>query len=489
MIPKIIHQIWIGPNPPPLTLMQTWKDKHPDFEYILWNEEEIVKRNLRTSLQHRIDEMESYCGKADILRLEILHKYGGIYLDADSICIEPIHELIKQGKCFATYENEIVRGAGWTRGNTDYNDVLGNTHALIANGTMAFSKDHPFLKKCIKWIENNIVSIKSTKRPPWRTTGPGLFTRIFYSQNWENITILPSYTFLPVHHSGVEYDGHGKIYAYQEWGSTKQTYGTLQASLLPSQYLAPHNDRSVSLLIPSLNTNARFLRECFESIKSQRGHFNIEVVVVNDGSDDLHSTILERMLEVFQKTSRFTSIKYIKNETNKGLGYSLNKGLIECTNEIVLRMDTDDIMTQTRIQEQYDFITSNPECVLCGSQITLFRDTRNGKIKVGETHHPHMSLTEFKTKTSNHWLMNHPTFCMRKSKIIDLGNYNASLHSMCEDFELILRVLKKHDKIYNMPESLLYYRIHEGQVTHNGGNGGRDKWTQVRNKLINDLLY
>ena len=33
-IPKIIHQLWIGPHPVPTTLMDTWKEKHPEFEYI-----------------------------------------------------------------------------------------------------------------------------------------------------------------------------------------------------------------------------------------------------------------------------------------------------------------------------------------------------------------------------------------------------------------------------------------------------------------------
>jgi len=35
-IPKILHQIWIGPKPAPTNLMHSWKDKHPDFEYIYW---------------------------------------------------------------------------------------------------------------------------------------------------------------------------------------------------------------------------------------------------------------------------------------------------------------------------------------------------------------------------------------------------------------------------------------------------------------------
>ena len=67
------------------------------------------------------------------------------------------------------------------------------------------------------------------------------------------------------------------------------------------------------------------------------------------------------------------------------------------------------------------------------------------------------------------WFINHPTFCFRKNKIIEIGNYNDSLHSMCEDYELVLRVLKKYKRINNMDDVLLYYRIHDEQLTHNGG--------------------
>ena len=59
---------------------------------------------------------------------------------------------------------------------------------------------------------------------------------------------------------------------------------------------------------------------------------------------------------------------------------------------------------------------------------------------------------------------------------------------MCEDFELELRMLKTHKKIYNFKESLLFYRLHDNQVTHNGGENGRDYWNNVRNNIINNLI-
>ena len=58
---------------------------------------------------------------------EILYKYGGIYIDADSICIEPIDNLLNKYKAFATYENELTR------------------KGLVANGNMGFLKEHKWL--------------------------------------------------------------------------------------------------------------------------------------------------------------------------------------------------------------------------------------------------------------------------------------------------------------------------------------------------------
>ena len=119
-IPKIIHQLWIGPKPRPSKFMDTWREKHPDYEYIMWNEDEIKKRDLKLECQHRVNEIEEINGKADIIRWEILYHYGGLFLDADSICIEPLNILIDKGSSFAGYENEQVR------------------KGLVATGTMAF---------------------------------------------------------------------------------------------------------------------------------------------------------------------------------------------------------------------------------------------------------------------------------------------------------------------------------------------------------------
>ena len=486
-IPKIIHQLWIGPKQPPTKFMDTWKDAHEKegFEYIRWTKDEFKKRNFVSKLVGKIDDMIEINGKADIIRWEILYEYGGVFIDADAYCIEPVTYLVEKYQAFAGYENEKVRNAGWAGNNRQYDDVLARTHALIATGTMAFPPKHNLPRLAIEWIKNNDINVSRTGKRAWRTVGPGLLTRLYYGGKWEDMTILPSYLFLPIHNSGLSYNGREKIYAHQEWGSTKQNYHLMDLIELPSHFKEPID--KVSILISSLNTKAAYIKDCLNSIKNQNGHIFFEIIWINDGSDEIHTKILKKMLDDFENTTRFVKIVYSENDGNKGLGYSLNKGVNLCNNEIILRMDSDDIMFPDRIIKQFNYMNSNKECVLLGSQIVMFIKENNKIINKGATNHKNLTLDEFK-KNKKHWLMNHPTFCFRKSKIIEIGNYNNKLHSMCEDFELILRVLNKYKKIHNINEPLLYYRMHNEQLTYNGGKEGSNHWNNVRNDIINQVI-
>ena len=49
-------------------------------------------------------------------------------------------------------------------------------------------------------------------------------------------------------------------------------------------------------------------------------------------------------------------------------------------------------------------------------------------------------------------------------------------------------MLKTFGKIHNLPDTLLYYRLHPGQITHNGGKGGSAYWNGIRNNIIKNLI-
>ena len=467
IIPKIIHQLWIGPKPRPSKFMATWQTKHPDYEYIMWNEEEINKRGLQLECVSKINEIEEINGKADIIRWEILYHYGGLFIDADSICIEPFNYLIEQHKPFCGYENETARSG------------------LVATGTMAFPKNHPLPRGAIDHIKANEVSRAKTGKMAWRTVGPELLTNLLLTNLYKDVVIYPSYYFLPKHLSGLQYMGHSIVYAYQEWGSTKQNYEIMNNIELEEIYKEPII--WISVLVSSYNTNHKYVVECLESIRQQNGHFGIELVWINDGSNELSTTLLEKTLDEFKAKMRFTKIVYKKWEQNKGLGYSLNKGVELCSNEIIIRHDSDDICLADRFSQQLEFMKKNKDCVIVGCNAYYLKEINNAKVVQGQTNHPYLLTWENYKRNPSHWIINHPCVCFKKSSVLAVGNYNEHTHSLYEDFELFLKVLKKFGKLYNIQENLLYYRLHENQLTANN-NSCKPEIVKARNNLINQLL-
>lgn len=334
MIPKILHQIWIGSKICPSKVMDTWKIKHPDFEYIFWNEEEFEKREIFFECQEKIDLISEINGKADIMRWELLYKFGGIFVDADSICIEPIDDYFLSKPAFASYENESVR------------------KGLVATGTMGFPPHHPLCRDVIDWIlsDESTSVIKNMKA--WLSVGPGILTKFLNTGKYTDFAVFPSHVFLPVHFEGKPYIGHKKVYAHQFWGSNYQLYDSnffSKADIfhLPPSLKKPEKWVSIILFYNDIISLYK-LKECLNSIKSQIGHFGIELIWHYDKTIEIHS-----LFESFLKTSRFTKISY----------------QTDIINSFVFFMDTDYVMRNDRIQKQMDFLEQNPDKMLCSCQL------------------------------------------------------------------------------------------------------------------------
>lgn len=444
-IPKILHVMWIGRKPAPLNMMMSWKKKNPDFEFIFWNEAEITKRGLVFKCMKQINDIQEICGKCDIMRWEILYEYGGVFVDADSICIEPIDDVFMNKQAFATYENENTR------------------KDLVALGILGFIPNHPLCRDIINWISDSALSeaiIRDQKA--WMSVGNARLTTLLNTGNYPDFSIFPSYYVLPIHHTGLVYEGHGKVYANQLWGSSNDNYDTMNDIKLSKEFDVPV--LWFSVLIPSYNTKREFLRNCLDSIKNQNGHFGIELVWINDGSDQDCTNFLEEELYNFGKNTRFIKIKYIRFGKNKGICESLNIGVQVCSNEYIFRMDSDDIMFPNRLKIQYAFMISHPDAVVCGGGIRIFND---GPIR-DIFHEQKISWTEYINQDDvSTWIMNHPTLCYKKSAVLSVGNYNTDFirKPFAEDYELELRLMKRFGCLYNIDEVLIYYRVHEDQVT------------------------
>ena len=103
LIPRVFHQIWVGPDPTPeefITYRQTWLACNPGWELRLWTEE-----NLPPDLERReaYEKLRVPAERADILRVEILFRFGGVYVDADFECLRPIEDLLDGTDFFVAY--------------------------------------------------------------------------------------------------------------------------------------------------------------------------------------------------------------------------------------------------------------------------------------------------------------------------------------------------------------------------------------------------
>ena len=100
MIPKILHQIWIGPNKIPKHIQEYCNINakiFDDYEYKFWHNDNIPQMPDACYKQFkRYEKRQKYAFQADILRYFILNQYGGIYMDVDFICKVKFDHIVKK---------------------------------------------------------------------------------------------------------------------------------------------------------------------------------------------------------------------------------------------------------------------------------------------------------------------------------------------------------------------------------------------------------
>ena len=158
MIPKIIHQIWIGPDPIPdrcKNYVETWKKLHPSWEYKFWDTANIEK--LLSEANKGAINAYNYHAKngrfpapacqADVIRYLAILKYGGVYVDIDFECYKPIDELtLNKDLVVASPDLRVWWVCNGFFGATPSHEVLKNVvhdlkpRSLASNGPVFLSK-------------------------------------------------------------------------------------------------------------------------------------------------------------------------------------------------------------------------------------------------------------------------------------------------------------------------------------------------------------
>lgn len=199
--------------------------------------------------------------------------------------------------------------------------------------------------------------------------------------------------------------------------------------------------------------NPDFFFQAIESLVNQTLLPN-EIVLVKDGplTQELES-ILNKFMEEYPNLFSIVSL-----EKNMGLGYALNKGIKVCKNNLIARMDTDDICKLNRFEKQISFLQHHPEIDVLGANMEEFNkipgDLNSYKInpKSGKKL---LKYSKFRCP------VNHPTIIFKKESVLQNGGYGEDI-LLLEDFTLFIKMLKNGCIFYNQQEVLLNFRIGSG---------------------------
>lgn len=173
MIPRIIHQIWINESDSRLpeqfaAYRDGWLRLHPGWDYKLWNLQNIDFELRRPEL---LKQAGSYAQLADILRLEVVYQYGGVYIDTDFECCRSIEPLLENVELFFCSEDG----------------------ATITQSIFGANQTHPLVLRLLR----NIPSIIGKEQANLET-GPIFITRNLLNHGFsDGLTLFPRSTFFP----------------------------------------------------------------------------------------------------------------------------------------------------------------------------------------------------------------------------------------------------------------------------------------------------
>lgn len=199
------------------------------------------------------------------------------------------------------------------------------------------------------------------------------------------------------------------------------------------------------------NENPDHFREAVISMLEQTVKTN-DFVIVCDGPLTFE---LDNIIYQFVNDCK-NLFNIVRLEENHGVGYASRQGVLHCKNELIAKMDSDDISIKTRCEKELKYFQNDEDLAIVGSYILEFLNSNNSNTCIRKVPLESAEIYKYSKRRSP---FNNPTIMFRKSAVIAVGNYSDLRR--CEDFELFARLLHAGYKAANIPECLLNYRITE----------------------------
>ncbi len=213
-----------------------------------------------------------------------------------------------------------------------------------------------------------------------------------------------------------------------------------------------------------------YLKYAMESIQEQTFPTN-DFVLVCDGplTAELDVIIAEKQDELADL------LNVIRLDENRGLGTALNEGIKYCKNELVARMDSDDIAYPNRCEKQIAVFNTHPEVSICSGIVEEFTTDPNTVDTKRVPPETNAEIVEFAKKRNP---FNHPCVMYKKSAVEAVGSYQDFY--LLEDYYLWLRMLMAGYQGYNIQEPLLHMRAGSDMYLRRAGW----KYAKTQTKLF-----
>ncbi|MDQ7815540.1 MAG: glycosyltransferase [Melioribacteraceae bacterium] len=228
----------------------------------------------------------------------------------------------------------------------------------------------------------------------------------------------------------------------------------------------------ISVLMPTYNC-AEFISEAIQSILFQSFR-DYEFLIIDDGSEDDTESIVKSFSD--------ERIRYLK-KTHSGLADTLDYGLKIAQNDVVARMDADDISHPSRLEKHVNFINTHPGIDVLSNWYAVFKnDSINYIINRSISHN------EIVKNLALHSDICHPSIMFKKSRIETLGGFTVIKEfDPFGDYVVWLRNKSKL-KFYNLPEVLHYYRARENSLSNEALANRRDLIFKIQEPYFKNSL-
>ncbi|MDY3741278.1 MAG: glycosyltransferase family A protein [Selenomonadaceae bacterium] len=207
-----------------------------------------------------------------------------------------------------------------------------------------------------------------------------------------------------------------------------------------------NNNKKVSVIMPCYN-DGKYIYESINSVFDST-YDNIELIIINDGSDDEYTLKILKELE-----NKKNNLKILHSHNLKPAG-ARNLGIENATGEYIMPVDADDKIDKTYIEKAVKILNNNENIGVVYCKADLF-----GK-KTGI-----WELPEFSKKAM---LVDNVVFItalFRKKDWERIGGFRIDLKHGMEDYDFWLSMLEVNRDFYQINEILFHYRIKEQSRT------------------------